>query len=114
MSCNCEYGQCTQSHGCPVRSTPLPGDCLKAKQCLSANGDCPCNEAVKADESPLLPLSGFDYLCIAAVMVCGSMALLCGAHWLGKWIANHWTGITVWINTTAQHIVNNLPMTPFF
>lgn len=30
MSCNCEYGQCNQSFGCPVRSTPInPPDSSK-------------------------------------------------------------------------------------
>lgn len=24
MTCECEYGKCTESHGCPVRSTKTP------------------------------------------------------------------------------------------
>ena len=51
MSCSCEYGQCNQSFGCPVRSTPvIPTfkQCAKANICLSETSDCHCDaKAIK-------------------------------------------------------------------
>ena len=51
MSCNCEYGRCNQSFGCPVRAhpadgyivptgKPMPKECLKAGTCQADPCHC--------------------------------------------------------------------------
>ncbi|WP_294767456.1 hypothetical protein [uncultured Rhodoferax sp.] len=93
-----------------MRSTPLPADCLKAKQCLSNTGDCACDAAVSADQSPLLPLSAFDHFCIWGVVLCCSMALIYFTTWLGQWIAH--SGVLERIDSIAARLLELVPYLP--
>lgn len=110
VSCQCEYGQCNQSQGCPVRSTPLPSACLKAKQCLSDDATCPCESAIKADEPLMLPLSAVDHGFIWGIVICLSMALMYAVTALGQWITH--SGVLERIDALASRFLELVPYLP--
>lgn len=105
MNC-CEYGQCVQGPGCPVRTTPAPGACIQARHCLSQTGDCHCEVLEAADKDTLTPLSLLDRALLVVVVICAVMACGYGAIWLGKAGAG-------WITTVVQAIPV-LPALPTF
>ena len=96
---------CNQGRDCPVRSTPTPAACIKARHCLSQTGDCHCDALAEGD-APLSPLSLFDRAFLVVVVACIAMACGYGAIWLGKAGAG-------WITTVVQAIPA-LPALPSF
>lgn len=109
MSCNCEYGTCNGSFGCPVRSTPTPSACAKAKQCLSQTGECECGIALASDS----PVISYEQMARAVLVLLIAVLLAIFGMAFQVYSLVPWAGLEAWFYTLVQSIPA-LPALPTF
>ena len=109
MNCCNSFGQCTQGANCPVRSTPTPSACAKAKQCLSQTGECECGIALASDS----PVISYEQMARAVLVLLIAVLLAIFGMAFQVYSLVPWAGLEAWFSTLVQSIPA-LPALPTF
>lgn len=99
---------CNQGRDCPVRSTPTPAACIKARHCLSQTGDCHCDAL--ASDSPVI---SYEQMARAVLVLLIAVLLAIFGVAFQVYSLLPWDSLEAWFSTLVQSIPA-LPALPSF